>query len=234
MRSALARHRALACPACFSRPSPCATATAPWPRPPWRTRRPLAPEPLALQREASRAVGAGGRCEPRRRRAAPACSRRRVRRSQALGAEPPAARRRRAVAACPARGAAGGRRRSSPRRPSPRSSSSPIGSCSTAWERACAARPPLGLSFQGSYAQTKVAEPAVGGHASAMGPAPDAGPRLRTIARRRRHRWSSSRCRASPRGATAAGRRRTTSSSREAAASPFSTTTATACSTSTW
>jgi hypothetical protein len=32
--------------------------------------------------------------------------------------------------------------------------------------------PPLGLSFQGSYAQTKVAEPAVGGHASAMGPAP--------------------------------------------------------------
>ena len=43
--------------------------------------------------------------------------------------------------------------------------------------------PPLGLSFQGSYAQTKVAEPAVGGHASAMGPPPipapaseDAGP----------------------------------------------------------
>jgi hypothetical protein len=31
---------------------------------------------------------------------------------------------------------------------------------------------PLGLSFQGSYAQTKVAEPAVGGHASAMGPPP--------------------------------------------------------------
>ncbi len=32
--------------------------------------------------------------------------------------------------------------------------------------------PLLGLDFQGSYAQTKVAEPAVGGHASAMGPAP--------------------------------------------------------------
>jgi enediyne biosynthesis protein E4 len=32
--------------------------------------------------------------------------------------------------------------------------------------------PPLGLAFQGSYAQTKVAEPAVGGHASAMGPPP--------------------------------------------------------------
>jgi hypothetical protein len=43
--------------------------------------------------------------------------------------------------------------------------------------------PPLGLAFQGSYAQTKVAEPVVGGHASAMGPPPgpppaseDAGP----------------------------------------------------------
>jgi hypothetical protein len=32
--------------------------------------------------------------------------------------------------------------------------------------------PLLGLSFQGSYAQTKVAEPVVGGHASAMGPPP--------------------------------------------------------------
>jgi hypothetical protein len=30
----------------------------------------------------------------------------------------------------------------------------------------------LGLSFEGSYAQSKVKEPAVGGHASAMGPAP--------------------------------------------------------------
>jgi enediyne biosynthesis protein E4 len=36
--------------------------------------------------------------------------------------------------------------------------------------------PPLGLAFQGSYAQTKVAEPAVGGHASAMGPPPVQGP----------------------------------------------------------
>jgi hypothetical protein len=31
---------------------------------------------------------------------------------------------------------------------------------------------PLGLDFQGSYAQTKVTEPAYGGHASAMGPPP--------------------------------------------------------------
>jgi enediyne biosynthesis protein E4 len=31
---------------------------------------------------------------------------------------------------------------------------------------------PLGLDFQGSYAQTKVKEPAYGGHASAMGPPP--------------------------------------------------------------
>ena len=30
----------------------------------------------------------------------------------------------------------------------------------------------LGLSLQGSYSQTKVKEPAYGGHASAMGPAP--------------------------------------------------------------
>jgi hypothetical protein len=35
---------------------------------------------------------------------------------------------------------------------------------------------PLGLSFQGSYTQTKVAEPAYGGHASAMGPPPVAAP----------------------------------------------------------
>jgi hypothetical protein len=32
---------------------------------------------------------------------------------------------------------------------------------------------PLGLDFQGSYAQTKKAEPAYGGHATSMGPAPD-------------------------------------------------------------
>jgi hypothetical protein len=31
---------------------------------------------------------------------------------------------------------------------------------------------PLGLDFQGSYSQTKVPEPAYGGHASAMGPSP--------------------------------------------------------------
>jgi enediyne biosynthesis protein E4 len=35
---------------------------------------------------------------------------------------------------------------------------------------------PLGLSFQGSYAQTKVAEPVTGGHATAMGPPPAAAP----------------------------------------------------------
>jgi hypothetical protein len=35
---------------------------------------------------------------------------------------------------------------------------------------------PLGLDFQGSYAQTKVAEPAYGGHSSAMGPPPTAAP----------------------------------------------------------
>jgi hypothetical protein len=34
------------------------------------------------------------------------------------------------------------------------------------------AQAPLGLDFQGSYTQSKVAEPAVGGHASAMGPPP--------------------------------------------------------------
>jgi hypothetical protein len=33
----------------------------------------------------------------------------------------------------------------------------------------------LGLSFQGSYSQTKAKDPAYGGHASAMGPAPAAG-----------------------------------------------------------
>jgi hypothetical protein len=38
---------------------------------------------------------------------------------------------------------------------------------------------PLGLDFQGSYAQTKVAEPAYGGHASAMGPPPTAAPTAR-------------------------------------------------------
>jgi enediyne biosynthesis protein E4 len=32
--------------------------------------------------------------------------------------------------------------------------------------------PPLGLTFQGSYTEAKVAEPAVGGHATAMGPPP--------------------------------------------------------------
>ncbi|HEX6738400.1 MAG TPA: CRTAC1 family protein, partial [Vicinamibacteria bacterium] len=35
---------------------------------------------------------------------------------------------------------------------------------------------PLGLDFQGSYTQTKVTEPAYGGHASAMGPPPVAAP----------------------------------------------------------
>jgi len=35
---------------------------------------------------------------------------------------------------------------------------------------------PLGLSFEGSYAQSKVAEPVYGGHASAMGPAPEPAP----------------------------------------------------------
>jgi enediyne biosynthesis protein E4 len=35
---------------------------------------------------------------------------------------------------------------------------------------------PLGLQFQGSYTQSKVAEPAYGGHASAMGPPPVAAP----------------------------------------------------------
>jgi hypothetical protein len=35
---------------------------------------------------------------------------------------------------------------------------------------------PLGLAFQGSYTQSKVAEPAYGGHASAMGPPPVAAP----------------------------------------------------------
>ena len=34
----------------------------------------------------------------------------------------------------------------------------------------------LGLSFQGSYSQTRVKEPAYGGHASSMGPAPSAPP----------------------------------------------------------
>lgn len=38
--------------------------------------------------------------------------------------------------------------------------------------------PPLGLDFQGSYTESKVAEPAVGGHASAMGPPPAAAPAL--------------------------------------------------------
>jgi len=35
---------------------------------------------------------------------------------------------------------------------------------------------PLGLTFQGSYSQTKVAEPVYGGHASAMGPPPAPAP----------------------------------------------------------
>src|SRR5213080_4845814 len=36
--------------------------------------------------------------------------------------------------------------------------------------------PPEDLAFQGSYSQTKVQEPAYGGHASAMGPPPEAPP----------------------------------------------------------
>jgi len=35
---------------------------------------------------------------------------------------------------------------------------------------------PSGLPFQGSYTQPKVEEPAYGGHASAMGPPPEAAP----------------------------------------------------------
>jgi hypothetical protein len=38
----------------------------------------------------------------------------------------------------------------------------------------------LGLSFQGSYSQTKVEEPVYGGHASAMGPPPAAAPKAAT------------------------------------------------------
>ena len=38
------------------------------------------------------------------------------------------------------------------------------------------AAPPSDLAFQGSYSQTKVQEPAYGGHASAMGPPPEAPP----------------------------------------------------------
>jgi enediyne biosynthesis protein E4 len=36
----------------------------------------------------------------------------------------------------------------------------------------------LGLTFQGSYSQAKIKEPAYGGHASSMGPAPTSGPTL--------------------------------------------------------
>jgi len=44
-------------------------------------------------------------------------------------------------------------------------------------ERVAAALPgATDLAFQGSYSQTKVQEPAYGGHASAMGPPPEAAP----------------------------------------------------------
>ena len=75
-------------------------------------------------------------------------------------------------------------------------------------------------------------EPAYGGHASAMGPAPpnmpspdDAAPVLVTF---------EEGARLPPEDVSAAARRRTTSSNRRAAASRCSTTTATDCSTSTW
>ena len=90
----------------------------------------------------------------------------------------------------------------------------------------------LGLTFQGSYSQTKPKDPAYGGHASAMGPAPanvpspeDGAPVPVTF---------EVGAQPAARRCIAAVRPRTTSSNRPAAASPCSTTTATGCSTSIW
>ena len=90
----------------------------------------------------------------------------------------------------------------------------------------------LGLDFQGSYSQTKVAEPVYGGHASAMGPPPT---RVAPSddAALGRPRWRSWSGRFSRRRPTAGDRRRTTSWSPAAAAWPSSTTTRTAGSTCT-
>ena len=89
----------------------------------------------------------------------------------------------------------------------------------------------LGLAFQGSYSQTKPKDPAYGGHASAMGPAPayppspdDGAPSPVTFEERTRLATKT----------YCGGARRTTFSNRRAAASRCSTTTATGASTSIW
>ena len=57
-------------------------------------------------------------------------------------------------------------------------------------EKLLSAPTPANLPFQGSYSQPKVAEPAYGGHASAMGPPPE----MRAAPRESRRPSSSRRC----------------------------------------